>query len=182
MVTTERLLTYEDLLNTPDDGRRHEIIGGRLVVTASPLTKHQRVSVRLAAQLFDLERAGLGVVFPAPTDVRLEPHEIFVPDMVFITTPRLDIVRASLIEGPPDLIVEVRSPTTAARDDGEKKAVYQRTGVQEYWRADPDLETVQALILVDGAFQPIPPVGNLIRSLVVPEFVVDVEALLAGLR
>jgi Uma2 family endonuclease len=182
MVTTERLLTYEDLLATPDDGRRYEIIDGRMVVTGSPPTKHQRVVGRLAGLLFDQERAGLGEAYMGPIDVRLEPHQIVVPDVVFVTIPRLGILREALIEGPPDLIVEVRSPATAAIDDGPKQAVYERAGVQEYWRADPDLDTVEALTLVNGVYQPIEPDGTLIRSLVVPQFVVDVSALFAGLR
>src|SRR5687767_11281295 len=56
MSTTTRLLTCEDLLDTPDDGRRYEIIGGELVVSASPLLKHQRLSIRLADLLYELEK------------------------------------------------------------------------------------------------------------------------------
>jgi Uma2 family endonuclease len=182
MVATTKLLTYEDLLETPDDGRRYEIIGGRLIATAWPLLKHQRVVGRLFDLLIDLEKAKLGVVFMAPTDVRLESHEIVVPDLVFITIPRLDILRPNLVDGAPDLIIEIRSPATAALDDGEKRELYARAGVAEYWRVDPDAETVLAARLVEGRYLPIPSESDTVRSVVAPQFVVDVAALFAGLR
>ncbi len=124
MSTATRLLTYEDLLNTPNDGRRYEIIGGELVVSASPLLKHQRLSMRLAVPLHELEQRGLGQMFEAPVDVRIAPHEIVVPDLVFVTTARLHILTEALIDGTPDLVIEILSLSTSRIDLGAKAALY----------------------------------------------------------
>lgn len=177
-----RLLTYQDLLDTPDDGRRYEIIGGRAVVSASPILKHKRVSGRLFDLLLDVERAGFGVVFSAPTDVELEPHEIVVPGLVVVLAARPHILGRQKIEGTPDFIVDVVSPSTGRRDQGEKRDLYARTGVPEYWLVDPERETARALSLADGAHAPIPAEGTVVRSRVLPAFAVGVAALFAGLR
>ena len=87
-----------------------------------------------------------------------------------------------MIEGAPDILIEMLSPSTRGRDLGTKRNLYAASGVPEYWLVDPERDAVRALTLVGGRYQPIPQVDNLIRSLVVPPFVVDVEALFAGLR
>ena len=181
MSTTTRRLTYEDLLQTPDDGRRYEIIGGDFVVSASPVLKHQRLSVRLTVLLFTLEKAGLGQVFEAPTDVQLGPHDIVVPDIGFVTTVRLGILTRQKIDGAPDIVIEIFSPSTSERDKEIKRDLYARSGVREYWLVDPEQDTVDAFVLTDGVCEPLPRMGSQIRSTVVPEFVVDLDALFAGL-
>jgi Uma2 family endonuclease len=184
MSTTTRPLTYDDLEAIPQEreGDRHEIIDGELVVTPSPVPRHQKVSLRLAAALYDLERAGLGEVYAAPTDVKLSPRQVVIPDLVFVTAARLGIIGGKAIEGAPDLLVEVLSPSTRARDEGRKLALYAEFGVPEYWIVDPDAGTVRAFTIVGDEYEPVPQTGNVLGSVVVPEFVVDVEALFAGLR
>jgi len=182
MSTTTRSLTYDDLLTTPADGQRYEILGGELIVSPSPVTKHQRLSVRLLDLLFDLEKAGLGVVFSAPTDVQLSSHDIVVPDLVFVRQARRHIIDPNLIYGSPDLIIENLSPSTRTIDQERKLALYAAAGVPEYWMLDPETETILPLTLVAGRYEPIPVVGGIVRSVVVPEFVVDLAALFAGIE
>ncbi len=180
--TATRPLTYADLCETPDDGRRYEILGGRLVVSASPILKHQRVSGRLFDQLLDLERAGLGTVFSAPTDVELAAHEIVVPDLVFVLAQRRHILGRQKIEGAPDLIIEILSPSTRSVDEREKRDLYARSGVPEYWLVDPEGETIRVFSLAAGSYSPIPAEGAVVRSRVLPAFEVDGMALFADLR
>ena len=182
MSTTTRAPSYADLLETPDDGRRYEIVGGRLVVSASPRLKHQKLSLRLTDLLYELEKAGLGELFEAPTDVELGPNDVVVPDLVFVTAARLGILGRQKIEGAPDILIEILSPSTSDRDQGEKRDLYARSGVAEYWMMDAERDGVRALALVGGADEPIPHNGGVVQSLVVPEFRVDVAALFAGLR
>jgi len=182
MATATRLLTYQDLLETPDDGRRYEVIGGRLVASASPILEHQRVSGRLFDQLLDLERAGYGIALSAPTDVELEPHEIVVPDLVFVLAAHSTILGWEKITGVPDLIVEILSPSTQGVDEGDKLDLYARTGVPEYWLVDVEQEAARALALAGGAYRPIPALGRVIRSRVLPPFAVDLDVLFFGLR
>jgi Uma2 family endonuclease len=139
------------------------------------------VSLRLTDLLYEMEKAGFGEMFEAPTDVELEEHEIVVPDLVFVLAHRRHILGRQKIEGVPDLIIEILSPSTSRMDEGEKRALYARVGVPEYWLVDPERETVRAFALGDGAYAPIPANGGVTRSRVLPDFAVDAAALFAGL-
>ncbi len=112
-----RPLTYADYLELPDDGKRHEILDGELFVTASPLVQHQRVSKRIQRVLLrGLEDTGLGEIFYAPMDVLLDDHNVLVPDLLFVSRDRLEFVGEKYLAGPPDLVVEIASPSTGKRD------------------------------------------------------------------
>jgi Uma2 family endonuclease len=69
---------------------------------------------------------GLGKILLAPTDVVLSPHDVVVPDLLFVSSERLDIVAEENVQGAPDLIVEVLSKRTRQRDEGLKLHLYER--------------------------------------------------------
>jgi Uma2 family endonuclease len=132
-------LTYEDYVELPDDGRRYEILDGELEVTPSPTTVHQRVSRKLLRILDEyVTDNALGEIFDAPTDVILANTTIVVPDLLFVAASRSNIVKRRAIEGPPDLIVEILSESTARRDRTRKASLYARLGVAHYWLVEPD--------------------------------------------
>lgn len=139
MVATLHPLTYDDLRDMPDDGQRYEIIGGELVVTPAPSMGHQLVS----GSLYDLLRhyartVNGGKVVYAPFDVRLSPHDVVEPDLVFLSAARPRVPNEdNSIDYPPDLVVEVISPSSRRSDRVAKMALYARAGVPEYWIADP---------------------------------------------
>jgi Uma2 family endonuclease len=148
-------LTYDDYLLFPEDGRRHEILDGEHYVTASPSLKHQTVSIRLSAAISTFVDAHrLGAVFAAPTDVLLSRHDIVVPDLVFISRTRFSILTEANIQGAPDLVVEILSPSTRRVDEGLKLARYESLGVQEYWVADPLRRTMTVHRLEGDHFRP----------------------------
>ncbi|HYO16818.1 MAG TPA: Uma2 family endonuclease [Thermoanaerobaculia bacterium] len=131
-------LTYEDYILLPDDGRRHEIIEGVHYVTAAPFVRHQRVSLGLSTEFSNFLRAHpLGEVLYAPVDVLLSPHDIYQPDLVFISRERFRIVTEKNIQGAPDLVVEILSEGTRRIDEDLKLRNYDRFGVREYWLVDP---------------------------------------------
>jgi len=134
---------YEDLLAMPDDGRRHELLEGDLLVSPSPTPRHQRVVGHLLGLLLQLQEAGRGEVYPAPLDVVFDQHTVFEPDVLFIRTERLGIVTDRNVSGAPDLVVEVLSDSTRDVDLGPKLHAYSRYGVAEYWVVDPNANTVQ---------------------------------------
>jgi Uma2 family endonuclease len=137
-------LTYEDYALIPDDGRRHEILDGDHVMSPAPRTKHQRVVGALYADLYRHVRDhGLGEVFVAPFDVLLTEHDIVQPDLCFVPVDRRMIVNEMNCEGVPTLMVEVISPSTRRRDLVDKRKLYERRGVAEYWVADPAVDSVQ---------------------------------------
>ena len=145
--------TYEDYRNTPED-QRCELLDGDLVMTAAPNIAHQRVSSRLERCLAAfVEERGLGEVFDAPTDVVLSDTDVVQPDLLFVSKERADIVTSENVRGAPDLTVEVLSSTTAGRDWREKRDLYSKHGVREYWLADPQTEIVWVLLPNEGSLE-----------------------------
>ena len=141
--TAPRKLTYDDLLALPDDGLRHELIDGEHYVAPAPNTKHQRVSRRLTVALDRfIERHGCGELFVAPYDVVFSSRDVVEPDLLFVSRERLGLLTELNLQGAPDLVVEILSPSTHKVDEGIKRQLYDRMGVREYWIIDPVAETV----------------------------------------
>ena len=136
--------TWEDVLRMPDDGNRYELIGGRLYMTPAPVLRHQRISKRLEMALMSiLEDAGHGELFRAPCLVEFPgTGDRVQPDILFVSNERRGIVGEKSVQGPPDLVVEILSPSTAHRDRGVKLDLYARCGVREYWIVDPEEDVV----------------------------------------
>lgn len=182
MATTATRLTVDDLELLPQEreGDRHEIIDGELSVTPSPVPRHQTVVLELAAALRAHVRAlGLGRVFVAPIDVRLDDTNVVVPDVVVVRADRLGIVGPTRIEGAPDLLVEILSPSTRGRDLGAKRALYARFGVAEYWVVDPAARSVAVFVRDGEAYRRFPADSAVARSEVVAGFAIPLAELFA---
>ncbi len=129
----KRKYTYEDYLKTPDE-IRYELIEGDLFMAPSPVTKHQRISRKLAVSIDKfVTDNNLGEVFIAPFDVHFDNTNVVEPDILFITKDRLSIIKEKNIEGAPDFIIEIVSESSGYRDTIQKKKLYARFGVKEYW-------------------------------------------------
>ena len=140
-------LTYEDYLKTPDD-ERYELLDGALIVPPAPNTAHQSVQAELGWRMARFIReGGLGHLFFAPTDVVLSRTDVVQPDLLFISSQRAHIIAPANIQGAPDLIVEIRSESTAERDESFKRQLYANFGVKEYWLVDPEAATISILLL-----------------------------------
>ena len=150
MRSPAKRLTYEDYERIPADGDRHEIIAGEEIVTPAPEIPHQRTS-RMLAGILDawVVQHGLGEILYAPVDVVLSPEDVVQPDIVFVSTGRASIITRKNIQGAPDLVVEISSPSTAAIDRGAKGALYDRAGVAEYWIVDLTARIVEVRELGD---------------------------------
>ena len=148
------MLTYEDYVCLPDDGKRYEILEGELEVTPAPVPRHQDVSRNMVRVLHGYVRCeGAGKVYHAPIDVVLDEHNIVQPDILFISTPRLHIIGERNIQGMPDLIVEILSPITQRRDRVLKLQMYARHGLMHYWLLDPAQQTLEAFDLDRGTYR-----------------------------
>jgi Uma2 family endonuclease len=145
-------LGYDDLVRLPDDGLIRELLDGVLVVSPSRAPNHQRVVLRLARQLQDyVEQHRLGELFVAPLDVILGPHDVLEPDLLVVTDSRLTTERA--IEGPPALVIEVLSPSSAARDRVAKAHRYAAGGVPHFWLVDIERRRIECLRLEGGCYR-----------------------------
>jgi Uma2 family endonuclease len=142
-------LTYDDLVLFPDDGRRHEIIDGEHFVTPSPNVRHQRLVMRLSADIatYLREHPGSGEVFGSPLDVVLSSHDVVAPDLLLVAADQSAILTENNVQGPPALVVEILSTSTRKRDAQIKRRLYERAGIREYWLVDPELGTVQVFRL-----------------------------------
>ncbi len=138
-------ITWQDVQQAPEDGKRREAIGGELYVTAAPSLRHQRVAQRLERVLCRLlQDPGHGEVFRAPVGVEFPATgEGVQPDLLFASNRRSGILAEAWIKGAPDLVVEILSPTTEDRDRGLKRELYERQGVREYWIVDPEEDAVE---------------------------------------
>ena len=151
----ETPMTYEDYLQMPDDGKRYELVDGQLeLMSPGPARTHQIIGRHLS-HLLSLSCASEYEIVMAPVDVVLSPVEVRQPDLVMIHLSRMSIYKArGGIEEPPDLVVEILSPSSQKRDKVAKRRAYARFGVPEYWILNPDDETLeQNLLNSAGAYE-----------------------------
>jgi len=136
--------TIEDLLALPDDGMRHELLDGIHVVTPAPNLLHQRTVSEIMAHLRSaLAGRDDAESFTSPADVVLGPRTLVQPDLFVVRrTPGQRLERWA-DAGVPLLAIEILSPTTAPRDRGAKRRIYQRAGVLEYWIVDLDARLIE---------------------------------------
>jgi len=128
----------------PDDRNRYETIAGELFVTPAPSLRHQAVLARLHLAIGPyVERHQLGNLLFAPLDVVYGPMTLVEPDLLFVSSKRRQVLTEREVIGAPDLVVEVLSPSTARTDRGRKRALYQETGVREYWIVDAERNRVE---------------------------------------
>lgn len=175
-------LTVADYMNTPDDVR-YQLINGELVLAPSPSTRHQSISSELFVVLHQFVRQhGLGMVWDAPLDVVLSDNEVFQPDILFVSNERRAIVTEANIQGAPDLVVEILSPSTRQNDEGHKKDVYSRYGVKEYWIVDPEERKVAVLSGGASGLEPYAAFSmeDILESPLLPGLAVDVRQVFAG--
>lgn len=154
-VTTEllglprgRALTRADLDRLPDDGHRYELLDGILVVSPAPRYVHQVAVGNLLVRLASTLPAHLQVLV-APFDVVLADDTVIQPDL--LVAPRAEFTERDL-PGPPLLAIEVLSPSTRGIDLLLKKERLARAGSPHYWVVDPDLPSITAWTLRDGAY------------------------------
>jgi Uma2 family endonuclease len=141
--TGQRKMTYEDLQALPDDRFRHELIDGEHIVSPSPSVKHQRVARNIGFAIFAFVRPSrLGEVFLAPLDVLFTRFDVVEPDVLYVAAENAERLLERYVDGAPDLVVEVLSPSSRSIDKVRKPRLYDAHGVREYWLADPKTDTL----------------------------------------
>ncbi len=130
-----------DYAALPDEPRC-ELIYGRFYVSPSPIRIHQFVVGQIGRVLYDIADATGGEAIVAPMDVHLADHTVAQPDVLYVSPERQEILQ-TWIEGAPDVVVEVLSPSTVRLDRLLKLNRYAEGGVREYWLVDPAARTIE---------------------------------------
>lgn len=141
----DRRYTWTDYQTWSDDERWELIDGVAYNMSPAPSTRHQAIAGNFFSCLYRHLTGKTCRPFMAPTDVRLSETDVVQPDILVICDPGK--ITPSHIEGAPELVVEVLSPSTSAKDLREKKWLYQRSGVREYIVVDPLEFYVQRFLL-----------------------------------
>ena len=162
-----------DYLGLPDEPRC-ELIYGRFYLVTAPRLLHQIVTFVLCRWLDDIALAHGGQAITAPADITLADHSVVQPDVIYLARRAAPQEVHGWIEGIPDLLVEVLSPTGVRRDRNLKLRLYAETGVPEYWILDPVDRHFDFMVNRGGRFELVLPAGDLYRSPTLAEIAFDV--------
>lgn len=143
-----RGLTVADIEAMPDDGNRHELIDGVLVVSPPPMTSHAIAVSHLLVAL-SLAAPPEIRVLTAPSAVIIDDHTWVEPDIVVAAKSDFG---EKYLERTPLLVVEVLSPGTRLHDLNVKFERYERAGIPSYWVVDPDVPRLIAWERADGRY------------------------------
>lgn len=145
-IIKENNLTYDDYASF-EDGNRYELVQGQLeLMSPSPSTVHQLLS----AEIYKKIESGCSsnyFIFFAPIDVILAPTDVRQPDIALVSRKRIDILTNRGIEGAPDLVIEILSPSSLKRDKVDKLKTYAHFDIPEYWIIDPKSGALEQYVL-----------------------------------
>lgn len=146
-------LTANDYYAMQDDGKRYELIDGELYEMPSPSPLHQDILQNLFMLLHGLVHATGGRLYVAPLDVYLSAHRVVQPDLLILLPERTGLVTRRGVEGAPNLVIEVLSPSNTQHDRERKLRLYAEAGVSEVWYVSPEMELIEVLVLRDGRYE-----------------------------
>ena len=135
--------TAEDYLMLGETNMPCQLINGELVMSPAPSPYHQIVSSNIFDFLRGYSKEFGGLAFYAPVDLLIDKKNVFQPDIFYLSKEKKDFVTDNGIQGPPDLVIEIISPSNSYTDRYDKKDTYQKFGVIEYWIVDPANKTLE---------------------------------------
>ncbi len=149
-------ISYEEFLQWLDEDTWAEWVNGEVQIMSPVGVEHGLVAMYLKTLLASYVSAkSLGVVLDEPFQMK-SGHDLpgRSPDIFFVSAARAHLIQEHFLNGPADLVVEVISPESRARDRGEKYYEYEQAGVKEYWLIDPDRKQVEFHVLTpQGIYQ-----------------------------
>lgn len=162
------------------DFELREIIDGITTMSPSPFFPHQRIISKLFYRFSNyLEDNNLGIILSSPMDVVLEAGaQVVQPDLLVVLNKNAHILQ-NYVMGPPDLVVEVVSPSSLHRDGVEKRNLYQRFQIPEYWLVIPEVQTIEVLTLQGGQYvcSSMAAMQGSVHSAVLPGLTIDTTQL-----
>ena len=161
-----------------DGEDRYEVVGGEIyAMSPAPSTRHQRIQQELGRQLGNHFMEQPCDVYPAPVDIKLSDLDIVQPDLVVVCDE--ERIKPTHIDGPPTLIIEILSPSTATYDRTKKLDLYARSGVKEVWLITPYPSCIEVLLLDGSTFRFIHACSkdDALRSPTFPDLEIDLLSL-----
>ena len=132
------------------DDLGEEFINGQLIKKYAAGTKHNRIAGKIF-HIFETYLTGkAAAALGSRYDLYLTDRDRFIPDGMIVCDQRK--IKEDGIHGAPDLVVEILYPTTAFRDRGYKKDVYETCGVPEYWIVDPENRAIEVYLIQNGKY------------------------------
>jgi Uma2 family endonuclease len=136
------------------EGSLCQLINNKLVMNPAPQNLHQVVLNDINIEIsLDLRKNKIGEVRIVPFDVYFSNQNVLQPDILFIKNDNLGKIHKDGLKGAPDLVIEILSPTTSQIDYEEKKSVYERFGVQEYFIVEPNTKSVDSFFLKNNEYE-----------------------------
>ena len=151
----ERKITVQELFEMElEEGYFYELINGNIVKKQAPSPAHQNASMEISTIMNNfIKEKQLGKLFAAPIDVFFDNYNNTQPDILFVKKERDFLITKNGIEGAPDLIVEILSPSTFKVDRTDKFDLHLFFGVPEYWIVDPKNQSIEVYILEDNRYK-----------------------------
>ena len=154
VLTAPKITVKEFFEMDLEESYYYELINGIIVKKQAPKPIHQNAGMNLSRILsIHVFENKIGKLFASPIDVYFDNYNNTQPDILFIKKERLFIITERGIEGAPDLIVEILSPSTFKRDKKEKFDLYMRFGVSEYWIVDPYYKSIEVFELENNNYK-----------------------------
>jgi Uma2 family endonuclease len=168
--TKPATMTYDEFLAWADEDTLAEWVDGKVVMTSPASAQHQYLAIFLATTLSTYVTVhDLGTVLTSPFQMKLA-RSGREPDVLFVAKEHLARLQPTLLQGPADLVVEIVSDESVARDRGTKFEEYREAGIPEYWLLDPRIEQAEFYHLDErGRYQRAPvDEEGVYRSRVIP--------------
>ncbi len=167
----------ETLLNPPKtilevweslpQGTLCQLINDKLFMSPAPIDLHQVIlnKINIEVSIY-LRENDIGEVRIAPYDVHFSKENILQPDILFIKKENLNKIKSRGLFSAPDVVIEILSPATSHLDFGEKKSVYEKYRVQEYFIVDPNSKSVTSFLLKNKEYQEQKTKKGIIKSVI----------------
>jgi Uma2 family endonuclease len=184
MLTIEKKKKYtvEDYMLL-EEGAPFQLINYDLVMSPAPIPLHQQIQFALSEiiVLYFIKTGRKGQWMYAPADVKFDDGNVFQPDILYISEERKREIIKQRIEGAPDLVIEILSPSNAYYDLRQKKDIYEKYGVKEYIVIDPIGLVAELYAIKDGAYylHQKAQKNEQLNSILLPGFSIDLSRLFA---
>lgn len=174
-------MSADEYIDIPLSAHKSDLIEG-VFIMASPASFRQETIQNFVDTLLTIfvDARLLGQVLGSNAAFRLSDENAFQPDIAFIRADRVYLAEDVYFPGPPDLAVEIISPSSRQYDEVEKRINYGRYGVREYWLIDPIYETIHFFSQAEGELLPIPAEQGVYHSRLIKGFYLRPEWLFPG--